>query len=732
LALRQILIRSGKAVLENVPAPGVEEGSILVKVHYSCLSIGTEVASISASSEPLYKRALKNPKKVIRALNMMREQGVGQTIKSIEGKFSTSQQTGYSVAGVVVSVGNLVEKFKVGDRVACAGAGIANHAEMISVPVNLAAPIPRNLDFMEASSVTLGAIALQGIRRAAPTIGETVVVFGLGILGQISVQLLKANGCKVIAVDLDAGRIEVALKCGAYCGINSANEDPASKILWVTEGLGADAVIITAATGSNELVSEAMRSCRKKGRVVVVGDVGLDLRREDFYRKELDFLISTSYGPGRYDPYYEEGGQDYPLAYVRWTENRNMTAYLDLLAEKKVDLLPLLPKVIDISQAEEFFSGLNDSSIKPILTFIKYSEESSTEVSKRSVLLKKVQATSSRGRIRVAVIGAGDFAQSTHLPNLIKLQDKYELRWVISRSGPKAKDVGARFGAQFAGTDFNEALADPEVDLVLISTRHNLHASMTLAALKAGKHVFVEKPLAINEEELKLIEDFFLDGEHPKPVLMTGFNRRHSPAIKHVKKVLESLNGPMMISYTMNAGYLPPDHWVHGPEGGGRNVGEACHIYDLFNHLIDSELISCKTTPMSNLLAGCRKNENFIATLEYENGSVATIQYSSIGHISFPKEQMSILMGGKCITLNNCKNLEIYESSSHGKIKKFESKGHEEALNELARLLTENVLIGMQDIAYQLQAMQISIEVESILKDQQGLINSMLEVKSKK
>ena len=701
-------------MLENVPAPGVEEGNILVKVHYSCLSIGTEAASISASSEPLYKRALKNPQKVIRALNMMREQGVGQTIKNIQGKFSTSQQMGYSAAGVVVSVGNLVEKFKVGDRVACAGAGIANHAEMISVPVNLVAPIPGNLDFMEASSVTLGAIALQGIRRAAPTIGETVVVFGLGILGQISVQLLKANGCKVIAVDLDAERIEVALQYGAYCAINSANEDPASKILWATEGLGADAVIITAATASNELVSQAMRSCRKKGRIVVVGDVGLDLRREDFYRKELDFLISTSYGPGRYDPYYEEGGQDYPLAYVRWTENRNMTAYLDLLAEKKVDLLPLQPKVVDISESEAFFSGLTDSSIKPILTFIQYSEDSSTAVSKRNVLLKKIQTTSAKGRIRVAVIGAGDFAQSTHLPNLIKLQDKYELRWVISRSGPKAKDVGARFGAQFAGTDFNEALADPEVDLVLISTRHNLHASMTLAALKAGKHVFVEKPLAINEEELKLIEDFFLDGEHPKPVLMTGFNRRYSPAIKHVKKILESLNGPMMISYTMNAGYLPPDHWVHGPEGGGRNMGEACHIYDLFNYLIDAEIVSCKTTPMSNLLAGCRKNENFIATLEYENGSVATLQYLSIGNVNYPKEEMKIFIDGKIIFLTDYKNFSITNSNSLDCLDFKKNKGHLEGLEWLAEKIY-GYLGGESIIDEQLAALRTTLFVEKLL-----------------
>lgn len=681
VALKQVLLKGGKAVLEDVPAPGIGARNVLVAVHYSCISVGTESASMGVAAEPLYKRALRQPEKVGRAFAMMREQGVGRTVKRIRGALQSGQPTGYSAAGVVVAVGTEVEKFRIGDRVACAGAGIANHAEFIDVPVNLAAHVPRVVELMDASTVTLGAIALQGIRRAAPTLGETIAVVGLGILGQLTLQLLKANGCRVIGVDLDARRIETALACGMDQGLNSAEEDAVGQILWATDGLGADAVIVTAAATSHDIVSGAMRACRKKGRVVLVGDVGLNLKREDFFRKELDFLVSTSYGPGRYDPFYEEAGHDYPLPYVRWTENRNMSAYLELLAQKKIQLPPLKPEVTAIEDAESLYAKLAGAADKPLLAILRHSGQA--KVHERTVALPIVKRRHA-GRIRVALVGAGGFAQGMHLPNLARLRDKYELRWVVSRTGTTAKSVAKQYDVPLAGTDYSAVLDDPDVDLVLISTRHHLHARMALAALKAGKDVFLEKPLALNEAELAPIEAFYAGGAEHKPLLTTGFNRRHSPPIQHIKKILANRSGPMMISYRMNAGHLPPDHWVHGPEGGGRNIGEACHIYDLFSCLTGAQPVSCSAASLGSLPAGSRPNENFVATICYSDGSIASLHYTALGASSHPKERMDIYASGKVVSLDDYRSVSVDGSAQRGWSSASMQKGLLEELQALA------------------------------------------------
>ena len=402
--MKQVLIKDGGVIVDEVPAPEAGPKNILVQVEYSCISAGTEMAGVALSGMPLYRRALKQPENVKRVLDMMRDQGVKRTIDRVRGKLAAGSPTGYSAAGRVIAVGAEVEGFDVGDRVACAGAGIANHAEVIDVPVNLAVHIPEGLNTSVASTVTLGSIALQGVRRANPTLGETVVVVGLGILGQITAQLLQANGCRVIGVDLAADRVALAQKNGMQHGLDPQAEDYVAQVLRLTDGFGADAAIVTAATPSDEVISQAFQSCRRKGRVVLVGDVGLHLKRPDIYAKELDFLVSTSYGPGRYDPSYEEGGQDYPLPYVRWTENRNMQAYLELLAAGTINIDAMIGVSYPLEKAGEAYAGLASPDRKDLIVLLEYPPRGERE--SRKVVLRTAPAAK-QGGIRVGLAGAG-------------------------------------------------------------------------------------------------------------------------------------------------------------------------------------------------------------------------------------------------------------------------------------------------------------------------------------
>lgn len=705
--MKQVLIKAGKAIVEDVPAPQVGRKNILVRVTHSCISVGTEMAGVKMSGLPLYQRALKQPENVKRVLEMMRDQGVKRTIDRVMGKLSAGSATGYSAAGVVIELGDEVVGFAVGDRVACAGAGIANHAEVIDVPVNLAVKIPEDLETAIASTVTLGAIAMQGVRRAQPTLGETFVVVGLGILGQITAQILSANGCRVIGIDLDPRRIQLALDNGMDIGINPALENYVERVLKFTDGLGADAVIVTAASESNQVISEAMQACRKKGRVVLVGDVGLDLNRADFYKKELDFLISTSYGPGRYDPFYEEGGQDYPIAYVRWTENRNMQAYIDLLAKGKVRLGNLYHPPYPIDKAGEAYDALKGSGDKPLLVLLEYPERDGFRTTR--VPLRTVEVKS--GKIRVALAGASSFAQGMHLPNMVKLRDRFTLQAVMSRTGANARAVATQYEAAYCTTEYDDILKDDEVDLVMVTTRHDLHGPMVLQALRAGKHVFVEKPLALHEEEIAEIERFY--AQHPNgPLLMVGFNRRFSPAMQVIRSILDNRTTPIIANYRMNAGYIPLDHWVHGPEGGGRNIGEACHIYDLFNSLTGTPQVEAvnaySITPSSKQWA---RNDNFVATLKYADGSVCTLTYTALGDKSYPKEQMEIFADGKVLVMDDYKSVTVHGGKHKGWSSTAMQKGQMEELDALSATLLKGAPwpISLEE---QLQASRLSLQVE--------------------
>ncbi len=665
--MKQVLMKQGMAIIEEVPVPIQEPGYKLVRVSHSCISTGTELSGMKQAAQPLWKRALQNPDKVKKALQMFAAKGFSKTKSIVQGKLSSGNPVGYSAAGTILDSTQ---------RVACAGTKFANHTEIIQVPENLMVPIPADLGFAEASTVALGAIALQGVRRASPTLGETFVVIGLGFLGQITAQLLQINGCQVFGIDLDPNRMAL------------------SKLELPPNHIEVDGVIITAATASNEVISTAFKLCRKKGRVVLVGDVGLNLKRSDFYQKELDFFISTSYGPGRYDDRYEEKGYDYPIGYVRWTENRNMEEYLRLLASKKLDISLFINSIFPVDQAAEGYRFLQEADPKPLLALLSYPQSKTIE----RVISNPDAKPSSKEQIQIALLGAGGFAKEMHLPNLQSLKE-YHLRAVASKSGHNAKQTAKQFEADYATTEPQEILKDEKIDAVIIATRHNLHASMTLEALKAGKHVLVEKPLAMNEIELKQILDFY-KATSDAPLLLTGFNRRFSKYASAIFQTVQKRVSPMILNYRMNAGYIPLDHWVHTEEGGGRNIGEACHIYDLFTYLTGSKVIRVEAQSIKS-----STNDNFIATMTFHDGSIATLTYTSLGSKDYPKEQLEVFVDGKVLVIND------YKSPSSSK----PEKGQREELIAFAKAIKEG---GAWPIPLwqQAQAMEIAFQVEQLLK----------------
>jgi len=710
--MKQIVVKKGSALCLEVPSPLVETGEVLVRVKASCLSVGTEMSGIRSSAVPLWKRALQQPEKVAFTLNMAATKGFRRAWSLVQEKRDAAYPTGYSAAGVVVQVGAGIKDLAPGDRVACAGGGYAQHAEFIRIPRNLCTPLPALLDWESGSTVTLGAIALQGVRRAHPTLGETFVVIGLGILGQLTVQLLRANGCKAIGIDLDRDRITLAQSLGMELGLHPDDGSDIDQVARLTDGLGADGVIITAATPSDAVVSAAFKMCRKKGRVVLVGDVGLHLNRADFYVKEIDFLISTSYGPGRYDHRYEEQGLDYPAAYVRWTENRNMAAYLSLLAQKRLQVGPLISARYPIDEAQAAYASLSTVAAKPLMVVLTYPE---SDAEPTRVLKLNPKSKVKSGNIRVAVLGAGGFARSAHLPNLQALRNRFSLRAVVSRTGHNAAAVARQFGAAYASTDYEQVLADPEVDAVIIATRHHLHGSMALAALRAGKHVLVEKPLALTADELDALDSFITAAEQKSlPVLLTGYNRRFSPYARRMAELLNDRSGPFMLNYRMNAGYISLDHWVHGPEGGGRNLGEACHVYDLFSYLADAEVTEVSAhaiSPQSHHYSG---TDNFAATLSFADGSVTTLTYTAMGNIDYPKEMADLYCDGKLIVMEDYKRLDV-----HGvKGKSLKTPAQDKGLVEELIAFGDAITCGEWPIPWwqQLQTARVALLVERLIQ----------------
>lgn len=710
--MKQVVIQKGQANAITVPHPAIEPGYVLVSVMSSCISAGTEMASVNMSSLPLWKRAMQQPQNVAKVMKMASDLGIKKTYKRVTGQLSAGSTTGYSNAGVVIGVGEGIDDISIGDRVACAGAQCAFHAEMVSVPRNLVVQVPDSVSFQHASCVTLGAIAMQGVRRALPTLGESFVVIGLGILGQLTVQILKANGCKVIGIDLDKERLHLAQQLGLDVAL-TVNQDLSEDVARLTHGIGADGVLITAATPSNQVISQAFSVTRKKGRVVLVGDVGLNLNRADFYAKEIDFYISCSYGPGRYDRNYEEKAVDYPVSYVRWTENRNMQEFLSLVSKKKVNMGPLIQKTFHIDDVEEAYESLKATEHRPLIVLLDYD---GIELPKKSMVFANNVLTScvKNDRVNLALVGAGGFAKGVHLPNIESLGKQLKLKAVVSRSGHNAISVVKQYGGEYATTDFNEAINDESIDAVLIATRHNLHASMVIDCLNKGKNILVEKPLCLTLEELAMISSI-VESQPSSPLVLTGYNRRFSKYLTKIKDLTSSRVGPMIINYRMNAGYLSPEHWTQTKEGGGRNLGEACHIYDLFTFLANSKVVSTSANSIKSPIKYYLKNDNFVATFVFEDGSVATLTYTAMGAKNHPKERMDLYFDGRVVSLDDYKSLSIDNKNKPILTSNMSDKGQKEELQAFVQCIKEG---GEWPIAWwqQKQVAKMAIDVENLLE----------------
>lgn len=698
--MKQVLIRRGQVTVVDVPAPLIEPGHVLVEVAYSMISSGTEIVAVERTKKSLFQRAIEQPEKVEQLMEYLLSQGIKRTVARVQSKVDAALPLGYSCSGIVIQVGEGITDIHPGDLVACAGAGIANHAEIILVPRNLLAKVPEDCNLKAAASMTLGAIAMQGVRRADSRLGEIVAVIGLGLLGQLTTQLLKAAGCCVIGFDIDARRVELAEELGADRAFVTARVDILDEVQHFTEGHGVDATIITAASQSDLIVQQAMEITRKKGKVVIVGDIGLGLKRSPFYEKEIDLLISCSYGPGRYDERYERQGLEYPYSYVRWTENSNMQEYLRLIAEGRVRVESIIEREYDVIEAPRAYEELQGES-RPLAVLLSYpiaDEQSRLEKLSTKVVLRSKPVS---GRVRIAIVGAGSFAKTMHLPNLQNLPNLYHIRSIISATGSNAKVTAEHYGADYSTTNFEDVLNDPEGDAVLICTRHHLHARQVVAALKAGKHVYCEKPLALTREELENIISCygfsltdFASGKpkvgeaEVKPILTVGFNRRFSPGAKRAKEIIEARTNPLVVVYRVNAGYIPLDNWVQGKEGGGRIIGEACHMFDLFNYFTGAEVESIDVSAISPATEHVLSQDNFVATLKYADGSVCTLIYTALGTEEMPKEYIEIYCDGKTLVIDDFKELRVYGSKAKG-WKGPQDKGHLQELEEFGRSLGE-------------------------------------------
>jgi predicted dehydrogenase/threonine dehydrogenase-like Zn-dependent dehydrogenase len=661
--MKQLLqdARTGDLTVVEVPAPQLLPGCVLVRVAASLVSAGTERASSEFASKNLLAKAKARPDLVRDVLAKLRRDGLLSTVQAVQTRLDQPQALGYSSAGTVIAVGDGVTDISVGDRVACAGAGYAAHTELACVPRLLVAKIPegRDVALEEAAFGTVGAICLHGLRTAEVSLGDTVAVIGLGLLGQITVQLLRAAGCRVFGMDLVRQRADLAISNGAESVTASAAEFR-DLCFQKTGGAGVDSVLITAETASSEPVNLAAELARDRAIVVAVGTVGMDLQRKLYYEKELDFRISRSYGPGRYDSAYEQKGRDYPIGHVRWTETRNLEAFLQLIAERKLNLPSLITHRFSMDEATRAYDLITGKTGEAFLgVLLTYPEAASG-----AGLREKIPVTAAlpaMDSVGVGVLGAGNFAQSTLVPALKKIPG-VSLVGVCNATGPRSRHAAEKFGFSYCSNAEDEILQDPNVRAVVIATRHNLHARQVLAAMGAGKAVFCEKPLCLSEEELAAIVRAH-SSPNGAPLLMVGFNRRFAPMAVQLKQFLSAIHEPLAIHYRVNAGYLPPDHWVNDPEiGGGRILGEACHFVDFLCFLAGGSPVEVQAQCLGN--PGQYSMDNLLATLKFANGTVGTISYLANGDKSAPKERVEVFGGGAVAILEDFRRLELMR---HGK-----------------------------------------------------------------
>jgi predicted dehydrogenase/threonine dehydrogenase-like Zn-dependent dehydrogenase len=646
--------RTGEVAVAEVPSPKLLPGCVLVRIAASLVSAGTERASSEFARKSLLQKAKARPDLVRDVLGKIQRDGLFSAISAVRSRLDQPSALGYSSAGTVVGVGEGVTDLRPGDRVACAGVGYAVHAEFACVPRLLAAPIPPDsaVSFDEAAFTTVGAVALHGLRTAEAKLGEVVAVIGLGLLGQLTVQVLKAAGCRVLGMDIAPARAELALRLGADA-ISVSDSEFRDLCHEVSRGNGADAVLITAETPSSGPVHLAAEIARDRAIVTAVGTVGMDIERRPFYEKELDFRVARSYGPGRYDAAYEQKGRDYPIGYVRWTETRNMEGFLRLLAEKKLNVKPLITHRFPIEHAHGAYDLITGKTGEPHLgVLITYP----AEALESARIELKTQAPVAMGpkRVSIGLLGAGGFAMSTLLP-AIKQISGIEFGGVCAANGSHARHAADKFGFRYCSTDEAQIIEDPAVSTIVIATRHHLHAAQVLSALRAGKHVFCEKPLCLREEELAEIVSAH-SAAHS--LLMVGFNRRFAPMAIQMKQFLGQVREPLAMHYRVNAGYLPPDHWLNDPEqGGGRILGEVCHFVDFLTFIAGTVPAEVQTRALAN--SSQYSGDNVVVSLQFANGSQGTITYIANGDRSFSKERIEVFGGGSVAVLEDFRRLEL-------------------------------------------------------------------------
>lgn len=693
--MKQIIqsFKTGQTILEEVPAPQASKGTVLIQTTCSLVSLGTERMLVEFGKSNLISKARQQPDKVKQVVDKIKTEGLMPTLEAVFNKLGEPLPLGYCNVGKVIAVGEGVSEFKVGDRVASNG----QHAEFVAIPKNLVAHIPDNVSDEQAAFTVIGSIGLQGIRLLNPTLGETIVVTGLGLIGLLTAQLLAANGCKVIGVDVDDSKLNLAKKWGIL-PFNPKNGDVVKFVEEQTNGIGADGVIITASAKTDEIISQAAKMSRKRGRIILVGVIGLNLSRAEFYEKELSFQVSCSYGPGRYDENYENRGNDYPLPFVRWTEKRNFEAVLHAIASEKIQVNEMITEVIPLNDYLKIYGEIGSS--KSIASILKYEESNQTP--KTTIQLKEVSYTGQKSVI--GIIGAGNFTKMTMLPALKGSGAQY--KYIASKGGVTGTAIAQKHGFSHSTTNVEDVLQDNEVDLVLITTRHNLHANMTLKCLEAGKHVFVEKPLALNKDELdKVIEAQKKSGK----TVMVGFNRRFSPHAEKMKALLGS--SQMNVIATMNAGNIPANVWVHDMlVGGGRIIGEACHFIDLITYLTGSKV---KAVCMNAMGINPEENtDNASILLKYENGSTGVINYFSNGSKAYSKERLEVYSQERTLIMDNFRTTNGYGFKGFSKLKTALDKGHK---NQFHKLISQsknggNALIPFDEIVNTTQASFAAIE----------------------
>ncbi len=676
--MKQIIqdLKSGETILEDVPAPMIRRGCVLIRTHRSLVSLGTERMLVEFGKANFIDKARQQPEKVKQVFDKIKTDGLQPTMEAVFRKLGEPLPLGYCNAGEVVGVGEGVADFKMGDRVVSNG----NHAEVVCIPKNLVAKIPDGVSYEDASFTVIGAIGLQGIRLINPTFGETVVVTGLGLIGLMAGQILVANGCNVIGLDFDPAKVALAKSCGIKAYNVGDGTNPVTLVESLTNGVGADAVLITASAKTNDVIEQAAKMSRKRGRIVLVGVVGLDIQRSDFYTKELSFQVSCSYGPGRYDDSYEERGNDYPIGFVRWTEKRNFEAILTAVANGQINVAPLITEIIDLPNYNAIYGNMKGS--KSIASILKYDVSEKNDPLSTTVDLDTTRTFAGQKGV-LGIIGAGNFTGSTIVPNLKKLNAP--IKYIASSKGLSGTILAKKHGITHSTTNYRDILNDAEVDAVLITTRHGAHASQVIEALNAGKHVFVEKPLALTFDELDAVEAAYQKADK---TLTVGFNRRFSPFIVDAKKQIGGSNAPINVIATMNAGFIPAEMWVHDMQsGGGRIIGEACHFIDLITYLTGSLVESVVMNALGPNPA--ENTDNASILLRYKNGSTGVINYFSNGSKAYSKERIEIYSQNRTIVVDNFRKSEYFGFKSSG-MKKTQDKGHFEQF----RLFVDNLKNG--------------------------------------